>query len=72
VLEGVIAYFHADSVTDVNADDDPFSTSCWVLLARHPGTLNIKGLENAPHPATMQVPARLWTDDYSDIFRLIQ
>ena len=72
VLEGVIAYFHADSVTDVNADDDPFSTSCWVLLARHPGTLNIKGLENAPHPATMQVPARLLTDDYSDIFRLIQ
>jgi hypothetical protein len=72
VLEGVIAYFHADSVTDVNADDDPFSTSCWVLLARHPGTLNIQGLENAPHPATMQIPARLWTDDYSDIFRLIQ
>lgn len=69
VLEGVIAYFHADSVTDVNTADDPFSTSCWVLLARHPGALNIPGL---PPLAERQIPPRLWTDDYSDIFRLIQ
>jgi len=43
-----------------------------VLLARHPGALNIQGLEQTPPPAKMQIPPRLWTDDYSDIFRLIQ
>jgi len=72
VLQGAIAYFHAYSVIDVNTADDPFSTSCWVLLARHPGALNIQGLEQTPPPAKMQIPPRLWTDDYSDIFRLIQ
>jgi hypothetical protein len=41
----------------------------WVLLARHPGALSIQGL---PPPAKMQIPPRLWTDDYSDILRLIQ
>ena len=72
VVEGAIAYFHADSVIDVNDAQDPFSTSCWVLLARHSGVLNIPGLEHAPHPDQKQIPRRLWTDDYSDIFRLIQ
>jgi hypothetical protein len=72
VLHGAIAYFHADSVIDVNDAQDPFSTSCWVLLARRPGALNIQGLEQAPHLAKIEIPPRLWTDDYSDIFRLIQ
>ena len=72
VVQGAIAYFHADSVIDVNDAQDPFSTSCWVLLARHSGVLNIPGLEHAPHPDQKQIPRRLWTDDYSDIFRLIQ
>lgn len=69
VLQGTVAYFHADSVTDVNTADDPFTTSCWVFLARNPGDLNIPGL---PHAAPMPFAPRLWTDDYSDIFRLIQ
>ena len=72
VLQGLSAYFHADSVIDVNTAEDPFMTSYWVLLARHPGALNIQGLAQTPPPAGMQIPPRLWTDDYSDIFRLIQ
>jgi spermidine synthase len=72
VLQGLIAYFHADSVIDVNVADDPFSTSYWVFLVRHTGTLNIQGLQQTPLPFEKQIPPRLWTDDYSDIFRLIQ
>jgi hypothetical protein len=72
VLQGLSAYFHADSVIDVNNGEDPFKTSYWVLLTRHPGALNIQGLETTPLPAEMQIPPRLWTDDYSDIFRLIR
>lgn len=69
VLKGLSAYFHADSVIDVNNGEDPFKTSYWVLLSRHLGALNIPGL---PPAGEMQIPPRLWTDDYSDIFRLIQ
>jgi len=69
VLQGTVAYFHADSVIDVNTADDPFMTSCWVFLARNPSTLNIPGL---PHSAEMHFAPRLWTDAYSDIFRLLQ
>jgi hypothetical protein len=70
VLQGLCAYFHADAaIVDVNTAQDPFETSYWVLLARHPGALNIPGL---PPSGQMQIPPRLWTDDYSDIFRLIR
>ena len=70
VLQGLCAYFHADAViVDVNTAQDPFETSYWVLLARHPGALNIPGL---PPSGQMPFPPRLWTDDYSDIVRLIQ
>lgn len=69
VLQGLSAYFHSDTVIDVNTAEDPFKTSYWVLLAQHPGALNIPGL---PPPAEIQMTPRLWTDDYSDIFRLIQ
>jgi len=69
VLQGTVACFHADSVIDVNTADDPFTTNCWVFLARNPGALNIPGL---PPPGEMQIPPPFWTDDYSDIFRLIR
>jgi hypothetical protein len=72
VLQGASAYFHADLVIAVDNSKYPFETNTWVLLARHPGVLNIQGLKQTPPPANMQVPPRLWTDDYSDIFRLIQ
>lgn len=72
VLQGLTAYFHADSVIDLNTAEDPFMTSCWVLLALHPGALNIRGLKQTPNPYGTNISPRLWTDDYSDIFRLIR
>ncbi len=73
VLQGASAYFHADCVMNVNtAIIDPLNTSYWVFLARRPGALDIQGLEQNRPRAEMQIPPLLWTDDYSDIFRLIQ
>jgi hypothetical protein len=72
VLQGACTYFHADAVIDVNTAKIPFMTSYWVFLARHPSALNIQGLEQSLPPFEKQIPPRLWTDDYSDIFRLIQ
>jgi len=70
VLLGASEYFEAESVYDVNAAKYPFEANTWVLLARHRGALKIPGLKQTPLPADLQ--PRLWTDDYSDIFRLIK
>jgi hypothetical protein len=72
VLQGVCAYFDAYSVLKINNAEIPFMASHWLLLARHREALNIQGLARAPRPAEVQIAPRLWTDDYSDIFRLIQ
>lgn len=73
VLQGVSAYFHADSALNVNsALVSTLRTSVWVFLTRSPGALNIQGLKQAPNSFDKQVPPRLWTDDHSDILRLIR
>ena len=72
VVQGTIAYFHADSVIKFNLARDPFWTSCWVLLARRPGALNIQELEQTLPPFEREIPPRVWTDDYSGILRLIR
>jgi len=73
VLQGASAYFHADCLLNINhALIDPLNTSYWVFLTRHPGALKIQGLEQTPTPSREEVRPRLWTDDYSDIFRLIK
>ena len=72
VMRGTIAFFHADSVIKFNLATEPFLTNCWVLVARRPGALSIQGLEQTLPPFEKQIPPRLWRDDYSDIFRLIQ
>lgn len=70
VLQGVCAYFHADCVLNVNKPEFPFMTSHWVFLSRRAGVLNIRGL--TPTLGGEKIPPRLWTDGYSDIFRLLQ
>ena len=72
VLQGVSAYFHSALVFHVDTGHEPFYDSQWVLLARQPGALNIPGLKQNLLQSKIQIPPRLWTDDYSDIFRLIE
>ncbi|MGA9390320.1 MAG: hypothetical protein WBV69_07735, partial [Candidatus Sulfotelmatobacter sp.] len=70
VLQGATAYFHAASIVDVDASAYRSGATRWVLLARTAGALNIQGLEQTALSTQMRIPPRLWTDDYSDIFRL--
>lgn len=49
----------------------PFLESLWVFLAKQPQTLEIPELIANQPPAMPKAETRLWTDDYSDIFRLI-
>jgi hypothetical protein len=72
VVQGEAAYFQADSVIRYEDGQGPFLSNCWVLLARRPGVLNTLGLEQRFPPDTPPLQPRLWTDDYSDLFRLIK
>jgi spermidine synthase len=73
VLQGASAYFHADSALNINyALVSTSKTSVWVFLTRNPGALNIQGLKQTPPSFEEQITPHLWTDDYSDILRLIR
>ncbi len=72
VVLGAAAHFQADSVIRYEEGEGPFLSNCWVLLARSPGVLSIPGLEQRLPPDTKPLQPRLWTDDYSDLFRLIK
>ena len=71
VLEGLTAHYHAFSLVNFTEGSYPFLESLWVFIARNPEDLHIEGLISNPPPIPNSVPPRLWTDDYSDIFRLL-
>jgi hypothetical protein len=72
VVQGAAQYFQSASVIRFEEGHGPFMTNCWMLLARTPQGLNIPGLEPNLPPETETPRPRLWTDDYSDLFRLIR
>ncbi len=71
VLLGAAAHFHAECLVTYNRRQGPVFDSGWVLMARRPGLLNLPGLAPITVRYIYNVGPRLWTDDYSDIFRLI-
>jgi hypothetical protein len=71
VLEGLTAHYNAYSLVRFTEGSYPFLESLWVFIARRPGALQFDGLAANPPPIPNTIPPRLWTDDYSDIFRLL-
>ena len=71
VLEGLTTHYHASSLVNFTEGSYPFLESLWVFIARNPEDLQIEGLTSSPPPIPNSVPPRLWTDDYSDILRLL-
>lgn len=71
VLEGLASQYHARSLINFTEGSYPFLESLWVFLARRPEDLQVEGLYPNPPPIPNNVPPRVWTDDYSDIFRLL-
>lgn len=71
VLQGAAAYFHAAYLIAANPRQGSQSYSTWVLMTRRPELLNLPGLLPITARYAHNVEPRLWTDDYSDIFRLI-
>jgi hypothetical protein len=71
VAKGLSEYSGFNSLVNFTDGEYPYLGSIWVFLAKRPEALQITGLyENAP-PGMPRAEPRLWTDDYSDIFRLL-
>lgn len=71
VVEGLREYTHTYSLTKFTDGSYPFLESLWVFLAKRPDALQVPGLFPSPPPSMPPAEPRLWTDDYSDIFRLL-
>ncbi len=71
VLEGLTSRYKAASLVNFSEGSYPFLESLWVFLARQPEDLQVEGLYPSPPPIPNVAAPRLWTDDYSDIFRLL-
>ncbi len=71
VLEGMREYERAYMLVHFSQGSYPFLESLWVFLAKRPEALQVPGLSPSAPPAMPQAAARLWTDDYSNIFELI-
>lgn len=71
VLEGLTAHYHGCSLARFTDGSYPFLESLWVFIALRPDALHVDGLFPNPPPFHNSIPPRVWTDDYSDIFRLL-
>jgi len=73
VLEGLSREFHLPLVIVNSKDGKVTSSSRWGLLSRNPAALRFGRLERrAEPPAGEGAPSVLWTDDYSNLFRLVR
>jgi hypothetical protein len=70
-LEGLSHYYNAAMWARFEGANFPFQDNLWVLLARSRENLEIQGLQPIPPPMFKKLPARMWTDDYSDIISLL-
>ncbi len=71
VIEGTAEHYQAYTLLRDVDGDLPYMPSKWVILARHPEDLQVNGLVSTPAPPS-NLPPRVWTDDYSDIIRLLR
>jgi hypothetical protein len=71
VVEGAANYLRAPFALTFNQRNGPVLESVWLVMARNPEMLKMKGLEQITVQYVHKVGPRLWTDDYSDILRLL-
>jgi hypothetical protein len=71
VLLGAAQYFQAKSLMTISRGQGLIFDSGWFLMSKSPDSLNIPSLEPITVQYVHNVGPRLWTDDRSDIFRLI-
>ena len=71
VIEGTAEHYNAYTLLR-NVDAElPYMPSVWVIMARHREDLQVNGLTSTP-AFESSLPPRVWSDDYSDIIRLLR
>lgn len=71
LMEGVAQHYNARILARFVPEGYPFLDNLWVFLAKHPEDLDVTGLVANPPPFPNHPDPRVWTDDYSDILRLL-
>jgi hypothetical protein len=71
VLGGIAQHYDAAMLVRLTPGNYPFLDNLWAILARRADDLRIQGLVPNPPPLEGHVPPQLWTDDYSNIVRLL-
>ena len=71
VIAGTAEHYHAYTLVRFADGDFPYMPSKWVIVARHREDLQIRELLPTLLPSS-KLPPRVWTDDYSDIIRLLR
>jgi hypothetical protein len=64
--------FHLHSVHIHSAAGDLGAQTDWVLLSRNPQTLQMPEITSGEDPNGASVAPILWTDDYSNLFRVLK
>jgi hypothetical protein len=74
VLQQAAAQFgrHARLVDEDADEERGVYGSTWVLIANDPRAFEKPPLEGAGEPLAAEKPVRLWTDDYSDLWRILK
>jgi hypothetical protein len=74
VLHEAAARFgrHARIVDEDSDDDRGVYGSTWVLISDDAKTFEHSPLEKAAAPLETEKRVRLWTDDYSDLWRILK
>jgi hypothetical protein len=71
VVIGIREYFHYYSLVRFTEPASPYMGSTWVFLSRRYEALQIPGLSATPPRSAPRAAPHLWTDDRSDVWRLI-
>jgi len=71
VMEGLAEHYHCVLRGRVQRGDAHYQNNVWVFLSRNPETLEIEGLYPESGSAGKLAP-RVWTDDFSDLIRLLR
>jgi spermidine synthase len=73
VLAALGRYFRLSQVfVESWPTEDGCRSSSWVLIARSPRALSQPAIEQVGSPLADSDPSLLWTDDYSNLFRVLR
>ena len=72
VMEGLAEHYHCSFRGRVQKGDARYQSNIWVFFARNPEALDLDGLYPTQPGSLGKLAPRVWTDDFSDLIRLLR